>query len=603
MAVHMVSRRRMQAWFGGGLLIAALFASVAVANAAIQQVGTPVTGTKDRQSFGHLISMSADGSRIATSSDVTHENKEVFVYELRDGSWEPLGQPIVGGVWTQGALAMSADGSHIVVGDPRAGTGPEGSGHGEVRVYGFDGDDWRIQGSPLEGTPGAEVLGDAVAISADGSRIVLAASVTGPGGEAVRVFDLVNENWAPTGAFAGTGSLGTSLAMSADGTRFVSGDTSGSGQLIIFELADGTWEQVGIAGSGSVSNEQLGRVVSMSADGSRVATRGLRSPDDNSASHVSVFGEVDGEWELVGNRLTGQTRTGTRRNGFNDNFGLSISLSGDGNRLAVGAPGTGVNGELSGSVTVFEIEATAWEPIATFIGPHTKASMGIGVSLNGDGSRVLTGTPNFDTFKNNPGQLNVFDLGVTGPVCGGQPATLVGTAGIDRLIGTPGPDVIVGLQGNDIIKGLGGDDVICSGRGDDIVFGGQGFDIIFGAQGDDRIFASNSSTELGRRDSRGARVFGGAGNDTIFGSNRWDRIRGGLGNDTVFGYEGRDWIRGGQGADRLDGGSSIDDLHGGNGNDTFIVMGNDRVRGGAGVMDRCEITAESMPTLISCELR
>ncbi len=193
--------------------------------------------------------------------------------------------------------------------------------------------------------------------------------------------------------------------------------------------------------------------------------------------------------------------------------------------------------------------------------------------------------------------------GSTTVTCDGLAATIVGTPGHDTLRGTAGPDVIAGLQGNDIIRGLGGNDIICAGKGNDQVYGGKGFDIIYGAQGNDALYAANGSEAAEQVDVRGARMFGGAGDDTIYGSNKWDRMQGGPGKDSLYGFDGRDWMRGGPDPDRIEGGSNIDDVHGGNGNDTFIIAGNDKVRGGAGKSDTCIIASGSVPSPIaSCEI-
>lgn len=55
----------------------------------------------------------------------------------------------------------------------------------------------------------------------------------------------------------------------------------------------------------------------------------------------------------------------------------------------------------------------------------------------------------------------------------GRAATIVGTAGADRLSGTSGFEVIVGGRGNDRIGGCGGNDLICAGAGNDRVAGGD----------------------------------------------------------------------------------------------------------------------------------
>ena len=179
-------------------------------------------------------------------------------------------------------------------------------------------------------------------------------------------------------------------------------------------------------------------------------------------------------------------------------------------------------------------------------------------------------------------------LGAQAQLCDGQPVTVTGTAGDDVLEGTAGADVIFAAQGDDIIFGFGGDDIICAGQGNDIVMGGQGFDVIFGAQGNDVLFAADGSTEADRADTAGSRMFGGAGNDLIVGSNRWDRMQGGLGVDNLQGFEGRDWMRAGGDNDFVDGGGGIDDMHGGNGADRMRSTTGDTVRGSNG-NDLCEI--------------
>jgi uncharacterized delta-60 repeat protein len=102
--------------------------------------------------------------------------------------------------------------------------------------------------------------------------------------------------------------------------------------------------------------------------------------------------------------------------------------------------------------------------------------------------------------------------GVLGaPRCGGRAATIVGTAGRDRLRGTRRADVIVALAGNDTVRGLGGADRICGGPGRDLLAGGAGADRLLGGPGRDRLQGG-----LGR-DS----CLGGAGRDRGTCERRW----------------------------------------------------------------------------------
>jgi uncharacterized delta-60 repeat protein len=69
--------------------------------------------------------------------------------------------------------------------------------------------------------------------------------------------------------------------------------------------------------------------------------------------------------------------------------------------------------------------------------------------------------------------------------CGGRSATIVGSAGPDRLKGTRRADVIAGLGGNDRISGLAGNDILCGGGGKDTLRGGGGKDRLLGGPGRD----------------------------------------------------------------------------------------------------------------------
>lgn len=111
--------------------------------------------------------------------------------------------------------------------------------------------------------------------------------------------------------------------------------------------------------------------------------------------------------------------------------------------------------------------------------------------------------------------------GTGGPavLCAGRRATIVGTAGRDRIRGTRGPDVIAGLGGDDTVSGLGGDDIVCGGAGADRLAGGAGAD----------------------------RLIGGAGADTLLGGAGRDRLLGGAGADRLVGGAGVDVLQGGAG--------------------------------------------------------
>jgi hypothetical protein len=159
-----------------------------------------------------------------------------------------------------------------------------------------------------------------------------------------------------------------------------------------------------------------------------------------------------------------------------------------------------------------------------------------------------------------------------GPKCNGVAATIVGTAGKDKIRGTNGRDVIVALGGKDKISGRGGNDLICAGGGDDKVDAGSGDDVVFGEGGRDHLR-------------------GGDGDDRLDGGDGDDKLRGGAGNDRARGGDGKDMVDGDSGHDRLAGEGQRDSLSGASGNDRLNGGGDrDRCRGGGGqnVLLSCE---------------
>ena len=109
------------------------------------------------------------------------------------------------------------------------------------------------------------------------------------------------------------------------------------------------------------------------------------------------------------------------------------------------------------------------------------------------------------------------------PTCGGQPATIVGTAARNNLTGTSGPDVIAALGGNDQIFARGGADIVCGGDGRDSVHGDGASDVLYGGRGGDVI-----------DDALGAnQVFGGVGNDELGSGAGDEHLDGGPGRDVA----------------------------------------------------------------------
>ncbi|HET7715052.1 MAG TPA: calcium-binding protein [Bauldia sp.] len=158
-------------------------------------------------------------------------------------------------------------------------------------------------------------------------------------------------------------------------------------------------------------------------------------------------------------------------------------------------------------------------------------------------------------------------------------ADIHGGDGNDTIIGHYPDDALYGDEGNDVIAGAdfyypdpggqitpydpSGNDLIEGGAGQDALYGLDGNDVIRGGDGDDwgTIFApTHTFWSTGETFTVQAGLFGGDGDDRLYGDAGSDLLVGGDGNDKQYGGTGDDVLYAGHGADKN---------HGGDGADTF----------------------------------
>ena len=146
------------------------------------------------------------------------------------------------------------------------------------------------------------------------------------------------------------------------------------------------WTQLGDAFEGVDLRDQAGFSVSLSQDGNTVAVGARRSSADGLVNRGNVK-----IYRFEFNRwyLIGDLQGHEARN----QFGFSVSISENGSRLAVGSVGDDGNGENSGMVEVFEFQGGSWAQIGQFRGRSEGDIFGASVSLSADGRLVAIGAP------------------------------------------------------------------------------------------------------------------------------------------------------------------------------------------------------------------
>eukprot|EP00956_Cyclotella_meneghiniana_P014353 scaffold21470_cov42-Cyclotella_meneghiniana.AAC.1 len=338
-----------------------------------KQLGDDIDGEAAYDISGISVSISADGRTVAVGArdnDGTNGSSagHVRVYRLDgDNNWEQLGDDIDGeaeGDESGTSVSISADGRTVAVG-ARLNDG-NGSCAGHVRVYKLDGDNnWEQLGQDIDGEAEDDKSGSSVSISADGTTVAVGAYLNdGKGSDAghVRVYRLDGDNnWEQLGqdidGEAAYDYSGSSVSISADGRTVAVGaflnDGNGSkaGHVRVYKLDEDVndWVQLGEDIDGEAEDDQSGASLSISADGRTVAV-GARLNDGNgsSAGHVRVY-KLDGDnnWEQLGDDIDGEAE--------GDESGTSVSISADGDTVAVGAFLNDGNGSSAGHVRVFKL--------------------------------------------------------------------------------------------------------------------------------------------------------------------------------------------------------------------------------------------------------
>ncbi|MEM9798238.1 MAG: calcium-binding protein [Pseudomonadota bacterium] len=245
---------------------------------------------------------------------------------------------------------------------------------------------------------------------------------------------------------------------------------------------------------------------------------------------------------------------------------------------------------------------------------------GIDILRGGDGDDTIDAGSGNDTVWGGRGSNAVF-LGAGADQYYGSDQTELGY--FDIVYGDDGADIIQGGDGFDVFSGDAGDDTLSGGGGDDTLTGGAGMDRFVFASGDgaDTITDFTLTDDLIEIDgfvidpadlpagvlatADGSDVIltygggdtiliqggdiadwnsftGGAGDDTLVGTELADVISGNGGNDTISGNGGDDTLSGGDGNDSISGGDGFDEIDGGAGEDEiFGGAGNDRIWGGS----------------------
>ena len=413
------------------------------------QLGFDIDGESVEDRSGHAVAINGDGSIVAigalSNDDNGTNSGHVRVYEYALGVWIQIGQDIDGETIDDGSgssVALSNDGTILAVGAPYNSENGINSGHVRVFQFAQSSGQWTQIGLDIDGEAAGDECGRSVSLNHSGTILAVGAPKNSGNGNAsghVRIYGEVFGLWTQIGSDidgeAADDLSGYSVSISGDGgvvavaAKENDGSALDAGHVRVYENSGGNWVQIGNDIDGEASGDDFGREISLNENASIIAI-GASGNDDAgfNAGHARVYELISGSWSQIGQDIDGEETS--------DYFGKSVSLSSNGNILAVGGYMNDANNQSTankGHVRVFNNVGGSWFQIGQDIdGEAANNYSGSSVCLNNSGDRVIIGAPfnadngtasghariyenilpvsfeNFDLLKNK--KIGIFDI-------------------------------------------------------------------------------------------------------------------------------------------------------------------------------------------------
>ncbi|MCC6683789.1 MAG: hypothetical protein IT247_01835, partial [Bacteroidia bacterium] len=214
------------------------------------------------------------------------------------------------------------------------------------------------------------------------------------------------------GSHAGN-NFGTTIHFAAGGNTFaaasVNDSTSGSlrGQVRVFTRSGNSWVQKGANLTGVANGDFFGRSVALDSVGNTIAIGGPYNDAGlgsmSTAGHVKVYSWSGSAWTQKGSTLLADSA--------GENFGYSVSISYDGNTLAIGIPfGRDTLDVYRGRVKIYRWNGTAWNQLGkSLLGLNKNDVFGNAVSLDRTGNTVAIGAPFHSAGGPEAGRVSVYN--------------------------------------------------------------------------------------------------------------------------------------------------------------------------------------------------
>ena len=267
---------------------------------------------------------------------------------------------------------------------------------------------------------GNDLFGSEISASIDGNTIIVGAHYA-PSGDrtgAAYIFTRSGSTWTEQAKIEASDKqtddwFAYSVSISGDGNTAAlgaiksSGDgVNESGAAYIFTRAGSTWtEQAKIVASDPETADEFGNAISISSDGNTVAVTAAREDTGGSGTGAMyIFTRSGSTW-------TEQAKIQASDKQASDWFGYnSVTLSSDGNTAAAGAYSEDTGGVGIGAAYIFTRSGSTWTEQAKIQASDKQAgdAFGWSVAISADGNTLAVGAQSSDDVGSSSGSAYIF---------------------------------------------------------------------------------------------------------------------------------------------------------------------------------------------------
>ena len=171
---------------------------------------------------------------------------------------------------------------------------------------------------------------------------------------------------------------------------------------MVYKYTNSSWSQVGSTIVREETGDRFGDAVSINRDGTIIAVGAPKDFERDHPGEVEVYKLTNGSWVQMGSDIVGEA------NG--DYFCIDVRLTASGTTIVIGGFKNGAGGDDAGHARIYDWNDSAWAQRGIDIdGESAEDRGGSKVSISDNGNTMAIASPNDDGAASNAGAVRIFD--------------------------------------------------------------------------------------------------------------------------------------------------------------------------------------------------